>query len=435
MKFLLILINFKQKFKIRMNMENRDIAHCENKASYTRLIDGQRCTIDLSIFNDGYIYIEIVDIRSKEKFVYNENSANIENLTRGYKMEMNSKDFYDLIISALEDPTGNIYSCQYTMNDNQFISMKVTLCISSKHKKDIIREFIVHLYKKEQKDIDRIILMRDDIDRDKTFIFDIKEKIDNFHSMINELYSAQNRFNNFMENAKSDIIKNRDRLNDYIQATQLDISAVKGSITDNCEYFNKFEQTIKTDISNKADKLDLVDLNKSNEATKLELVSINKLMNMTKSELINLKQEFTKLTCQNNIVHIEVFKDSDRRKCSDPVINISFNKQKIYSTLLIEANLCVRGNGSPYDLKQNICQIWTYGGLKTFGQSVHQDEDGGNRTISCMCKIDTHMTGLHQLTLSFSNGIPFIIINPNEIDHSNMRNTPTCSIIKVTEYL
>lgn len=139
----------------------------------------------------------------------------------------------------------------------------------------------------------------------------------------------------------------------------------------------------------------------------------------------------------NNIVAISCYTYRDNRKFSNPTITIIYDKKSPSSYLMVQANLCIWGKAD-----ENLCQCWKYEGkvktTTTYGQtngggSNFVNNDFGNN-ITCQCIISGHTeTGVQVLTLSFPDGIPFRIINPNKNQHKNFGECQTCSIIRIEE--
>ena len=161
----------------------------------------------------------------------------------------------------------------------------------------------------------------------------------------------------------------------------------------------------------------------------------NEEVNKLTEEIKELKKNLAIKDNTNNLINITIYKDSTRRDYvnGQPVIKFKVNKKRPETTLLVQANLCVHGEGNA-----ETCQFWKYGGTTSCGQSeCYSNNSGYARSVMCSCVITGHATtGEQELKLEWLSGMtPFMLLNPNKADHPNFGECQTCSIVRVEEIL
>lgn len=276
--------------------------------------------------------------------------------------------------------------------------------------------------------------LEEDIERQHNNTIDLEEDIKN--------YSKVNKKHIDFLSDKLDIMTKRIDSTDLLMKQQSShISAVNTAFLDNIQSIETKNNDINTTVNSLLNKIEVME-KKNNDTNAYIMKNIQtienknilqeKIMYLTdvNSVLISLISKIEAM--KNNLVNITVYKDEERAEFENPVFTMTVNKKLPNTTLLVQANICIHG-----EVKAETCPIITYGNdvkTITFGQSENYSNNSGyGRNMTCYAIIKGHVNvGEQVLTMNF-NAKPYLIKNPNCVDHSNYAGTPTCSIIKVEE--
>jgi hypothetical protein len=319
-------------------------------------------------------------------------------------------------------------------------------------------------------------LIQNDTDRLNKVIIGLNEKIMNGMKRNEELSLKLNRLEMFIEEKHKNECKTFTMLIDKTSAFKDNISKIDyhikikdKEVDNNFVEIYSFLNELEVNIENQRDdtihleeniKNYSVEIHTFTDIYKNKIIEINNHIKMKDNEVNTLMEKIQMMehknndtnayimeniraleekiifltVMKNNLVNITVYKDEERVAFENPVFTMTVNKKLSNTALLVQVSLCVHGEANA-----ETCPILTYGNdvkTITYGQSDgYSGNTGFGRNLMCYALIKDHShVGEQSLTMTFNDGMkPYLIKNPNYVDHSQYIGTQTCSIIKVEE--
>lgn len=413
-----------------MTSTDRTVLHT---MTHELVIEKDTCIIQVTVYNNEDLKIVLEDLTSKDIFQYDENASAIEIFTAKCKAAMTGLEFYNLIESVFESTTNsNSYTCR-PQTDNMILTFLVNIPMA--HGKNLVRTFALTLIKQEQKEVDRVVKIVHDINRDKEAIMNTRALIDKLPDMIEAVRSD---YQADLKESKTMLLEHKlivDKLNSDVKAIikqnsekdpskdiadlTLRLDGVKGE----CD--NKLN-SLKTEITNTTASINTVNQQLTAKINPVitDITNTKTLVTTIGTKIDATNGEITKL--QNSKPNIDFI------TLSTPVafatdINIgNYTKKYINSDLFIEAYLTVAGaNGGVPSVS------FVFGGFVYQSQYVNQLSAQPLTTLTFIGRITGNtLVGNHALVLRFKAAC-FVTLNPNDTHGSGCGQT--VSNFKITE--
>ena len=408
-----------------MTASERTIQHT---MTHELVIEKDKCIIQVTVYNNEDLKIVLEDLTSKDIFQYDENAIAIEIFTATCKAAMTGLEFYNLIESTFESTeSSTLYTCR-PQNEDMILTFFVNIPMA--RGKNLVRTFALTLIKQEQKEVDRVVKIVHDINRDKEAIMNTRALIDKLPEMIEAVRSD---YQADINNSKTMLLEHKN----VVDKLKLDVDAVikhqkeqdtKGDINfrlcrieDEC---NNGISLLKTEITNAKISINTVNTQLGDKinltvsditATKTSLNTIGTKVDAANHEIIKLKGD------KQNIDFITL---------STPLAFATgmhvgpYHKRYAKSDLFIEAYLTVAGMNAvvpsvSFEFCGSVCQA----------QYVSQLSTPPLTTLTFIGRITCNTaTGNQGLVLRFKEA-PFTTLNPDDIPGCGQ----TVSNFKITE--
>ena len=444
----------------------------QHSTKHELIIENHKCIIDCSVYNNEDLRIDLEDLTSKDIYLYSEFSAAIESFTNKCKASMTGLEFYNMIESAFDGKsTLNSYKCQVQGDDIELI---ITVIMPLAHGKQMHRSFPLILKKQEQKDVDRMVKIMNDLHHDKESIMNMKQTIDKFPKLLEAIRNDFTRnLNDLKSNFKSsDAIMIEDRVHNIeldLSSIEINLSNLQNSSMTTCsrvdkleQKFNdmvsyistisKLEQKVDTDIQALTGKLDTTNgeltalktaynnmvphistISKLEQKFNTDTQALSGKLETANTDIVALKNSLNQVHQRpvSNVLRIDHISFGTRT----PFVNIinvgNFNKQQANTSLIIEAHLCVYGRNNVYPAVD-----FVFGNCSSRGQYINQSTTGNLTILSFIVCMYAGMIvgGSQQLSIKFNNQ-PFTLLNCNENDCPGSGIGQTVSTFKITEFL
>ena len=411
-----------------MTSTERTVLHI---MSHELVIEKDKCIIQVTVYNNEDLKIVLEDLTSKDIFQYDKDAMAIEIFTAKCKAAMTGLEFYNLMECVFESTANsNSYKC-HSQNGDMVLTFSVNIPMA--RGKNLVRTFDLTLIKQEQKDVDRVIKIVHDINRDKDAIMNTRALIDKLPKMIECVkidFECDLDKLRFLLREHKNIV---DKLN--VDVAALTTQSAKNDVSELHNILEYIQSEYQGNMDLVRTKIDntLALIKTSDEQFNTKLTQVTGDITATKSSLdnINVKietanREIAKL--QNTKPSIEFLTLAAPLAFATDINLGQYNKQYTNSNLFIEAYLSVAGSNGVVPSASFVC-----GGLINQAQYITQVSSGPLTTLTFIGRlVGNTSTGDQALAIRFK-AAPFVTLNPNETHCPGSGCGQTISNVKITE--
>ena len=426
----------------------------QHTMSHELVVEKDKCVIQVMVYNNEDLKIVLENLTSKDIFQYDKDAIDIEIFTAKCKAAMSGLEFYNLMESVFESSANsNSYTCR-PQNEDMILTFLVNIPMA--HGKNLGRTFALTLIKQDQKEVDRVVKIVHDINRDKEAIMNTRALIDKLPEMIE---AVRNDYRADLGESKTMLLDHKIKVDKLVLDVDALLKQNKESEDENSSdidginiRLNRIEDEcanrlnlIKTEIMNAKTSINTVNDQLNNKITSLveDIKATKTSLNTIGTKVDVANGEITKL--QNNKPNIDFITLSAPLAFATDMTIGEYHKTYANSDLFIEAYLTVAGvtaiavhppgdhGGPSVSFVFGGCTAFVLGGSAYQSHYVNQLSTPPLTTLTfIVCITGNKLTGKQGLGLRFKEA-PFTTLNPNETHCPGSGCGQTMSTFKITE--